>query len=70
MASRDEDGGTPAGPLAGARARPRLSTPLSSGLGDGALSPETAGATGSRRAAVRAVFSARRRWTAGGGASG
>ena len=40
MASRDEDGGTPAGPLAGARARPRLSTPPSSGLGDGALSPE------------------------------
>jgi len=48
MASSDEDGGTPAGPLAGARARPWLSTPLSSGLGDGALSPETAGATGSR----------------------
>jgi len=48
MASRDEDGGTAAGPLAGARARPRPSTPLSSGLDDGALSPETAGATGSR----------------------
>ena len=32
-----------AGPLAGARARPWLSTPPSSGLGDGALRTESAG---------------------------
>ena len=35
--------GAAAGPFAGARARPRLSTPPSSGLGDGALSPEPHG---------------------------
>ena len=44
MASRDEDGGTAAGPLAGARARPRLSMPPSSGLGDSALAPKAGSA--------------------------
>ena len=43
MASVAGDGGAAAGPLAGARARPWLSTPPSSGLGDGALSPDSAG---------------------------
>jgi hypothetical protein len=43
MASGAGDGGATTGPLAGARAHPRLSTPPSSGLGDGALSPESAG---------------------------
>ena len=40
MVTREGGDGAAAGPLAGARARPRLSTPPSSGLGDGALSPE------------------------------
>jgi hypothetical protein len=36
-AGEDEDGGAAADPLAGARARPRLSLSPSSGLADGAL---------------------------------
>ena len=43
MASVAGDGGAAVGPHAGARARPWLSTQPSSGLGDGALSPESAG---------------------------
>ena len=35
--SPEKGSGTAAGPLVGARARPRLSAPSSSGLGDGAL---------------------------------
>jgi hypothetical protein len=43
MATREGGDGAATGPLAGARACPRLSTPLSSRLGDGALSLEPHG---------------------------
>ena len=73
MASREGDGGAAAGPLAGVCARPRLSTPSSSGLGHGALTSESAGeariAVWRPRPAAQLLFATWRQGDAGGGGS-